>query len=927
VVTLIPPVQITTTSLPNGTAGAAYNASLAATGGVAPYTWSAVSGLPAGLSLSATGAISGTPTTAGSYNVTVKVTDAAAYQATAVVAIVIAAATCQNCGGLGITTTSLPAGTVGAAYSATLAATGGTPSYTWSISAGNLPPGLTVAPATGVISGTPSSAGSSSFTAMVTDSASPHNTASQALAISVTATPATDQYGGLMSLTSPGGITGKWGVEKYPTADGYGRWLFTTPAGHGLWCGSQFAITKPTGLNVTAKYATDLNWEKAALDRYTGWGFNCIAEYADLGLLIDMNNSLLGQSVPTFEGDQYPYDAIGRRTMIAGQSLPTDAVKDLDQAAGFYTGYNSNIADGFDPNFATYSAGLAAARAGDYTGGPFLNAYNIAVSVSDLDYMLGFGPGPDDCTTPDGAYHPHIGWMALASPLNFYANWQDTGNVYDVQNWIFTNPKVYAKNNLVSYLETEYTSIGALNAAWGSSYTAFNTAATRYTGESVGSTNGVVTSLSHTLAHSGVSPESLLIKVDGVPMATDPGRALGTIVGRWPDGTTVLGGTINYSNGNLTVASSSHNQFDLQGSGSVSWGTVNLGNTNIVPGTVIIRLEGSSGTSAPDCRLGDDQDTGNTLQTNTNCSGGYTISGTLNHSAGTITSFTVTPAITSSYWVQFQYYYNTPLPGTHAVTVDYDVNGFGVGTTLADENGSHTAWLGSTDGLLAKSAVPMAVWTDLSNWLLNYSNAFYASTIDAIRSYFPNHLIIGPMSGIGGHAGCPRKQIVQGTMNHADFTGFSQVTQPLLNMLVTWGLGDKPIMDSWEGATANPDSPFSAQGPGDGLVAYQYATQPLRGAAMASLINSALTARGSGGTSYQMMGIKFWAYSDTTWEVTNYGLTTPLDNAYDGLEATTGAHACSIPLQSYTCGGEAANYGDAVTAVRNALATWMARVR
>jgi hypothetical protein len=76
-----------------------------------------------------------------------------------------------------------------------------------------------------------------------------------------------------------------------------------------------------------------------------------------------------------------------------------------------------------------------------------------------------------------------------------------------------------------------------------------------------------------------------------------------------------------------------------------------------------------------------------------------------------------------------------------------------------------------------------------------------------------------------------------------------------------------------------------------------------------------------------MMGIKFWAYSDTTWEVTNYGLTTPLDNAYDGLEATTGAHACSIPLQSYTCGGEAANYGDAVTAVRNALATWMARVR
>ena len=43
-VTLIPPVQITTTSLPGGTAGTAYNATLAATGGVAPYTWSLASG-------------------------------------------------------------------------------------------------------------------------------------------------------------------------------------------------------------------------------------------------------------------------------------------------------------------------------------------------------------------------------------------------------------------------------------------------------------------------------------------------------------------------------------------------------------------------------------------------------------------------------------------------------------------------------------------------------------------------------------------------------------------------------------------------------------------------------------------------------------------------------------------------------------------
>jgi len=87
---------------------------------------------------------------------------------------------------LNISTPSLPAGTVGTVYSQTLAATGGTSPYTnWVVSSGTLPAGLALAPATGVISGTPTTAATSNFTVSVTDAATA--TVSKALSITVNA--------------------------------------------------------------------------------------------------------------------------------------------------------------------------------------------------------------------------------------------------------------------------------------------------------------------------------------------------------------------------------------------------------------------------------------------------------------------------------------------------------------------------------------------------------------------------------------------------------------------------------------------------------------------------------------------------------------------------------------------------------------------
>ena len=128
-------LAITTSSLPNGTTGVAYSATLAAAGGTGPYTWSILSGLlPTGLGLgTTTGIISGTPSTSGTYNVTMTVSDSVGGQASKLLGIVIAAGICTGCPSLTITTTAVPSGTIGTAYSSTLTATGGAPPYTWSI--------------------------------------------------------------------------------------------------------------------------------------------------------------------------------------------------------------------------------------------------------------------------------------------------------------------------------------------------------------------------------------------------------------------------------------------------------------------------------------------------------------------------------------------------------------------------------------------------------------------------------------------------------------------------------------------------------------------------------------------------------------------------------------------------------------------------
>jgi hypothetical protein len=71
-------LSIITTTLPNAVEGSPYLQTLSATGGVPPYSWAIQSGsLPAGITLSSAGVLSGTPSVSGSFIFTVQVTDSA----------------------------------------------------------------------------------------------------------------------------------------------------------------------------------------------------------------------------------------------------------------------------------------------------------------------------------------------------------------------------------------------------------------------------------------------------------------------------------------------------------------------------------------------------------------------------------------------------------------------------------------------------------------------------------------------------------------------------------------------------------------------------------------------------------------------------------------------------------------------------------
>ncbi len=217
---------VLTTPNPQAIAGVPYTQFLLEQGGVGHITWSLQSGpLPTGLTLnSSNGLISGTPTVTGTYPLIITATDSSSPAKS--VAFNVTLTVLPH---LVITTPTLPNGTEGVLYTATINTTGGTPPISFSITNTAFPPGLTITqPATSpsdTLTGTPTLAGIYNFSESVADSGNPQQMGTQNYTVTILPQPATNL---VASPQGTGHVTLTWVGSPSPDVAGYNIHIGTT---------------------------------------------------------------------------------------------------------------------------------------------------------------------------------------------------------------------------------------------------------------------------------------------------------------------------------------------------------------------------------------------------------------------------------------------------------------------------------------------------------------------------------------------------------------------------------------------------------------------------------------------------------------------------------------------------------------------------
>lgn len=308
-----------------------------------------------------------------------------------------------------------------------------------------------------------------------------------------------DIYGGSPYLQCTGSGAGHSGdpTNTFAYTEKIGnRWWICDPLGNVYFMKSvtyqQPTVTTQQGTVLPTKYATGLssayggNWAVAMLQRWQNWGINMIGDDSSTYLRPWFSSSGFWPSGDHTLPSQYrtPQEEIlnsGRYVMLntygnaacgSASANTTPYVKETMQgvSSSIALPYRYNYPDWFDPHFAACLASVITSSGmhGEATGSYKDFFFMITIDEGDQAGGLISSAGQTFKTIPNGHnVQAHPGWVALVtSPVQTSATVLGVGETYSDCN-------VYTKEQLVTNLIAKYGTIGALNLAWGSSYTSF----------------------------------------------------------------------------------------------------------------------------------------------------------------------------------------------------------------------------------------------------------------------------------------------------------------------------------------------------------------------------------------------------------------------------------------------------------------------
>lgn len=681
-----------------------------------------------------------------------------------------------------------------------------------------------------------------------------------------------DQYGG-SPLLHCANKTGHFVLTKLNN-----RWWFCDPDGNvfiAMSVGGVGTVHNPTrdckGINVypilIAKYGdTTYNWGWQTLKRMTAWGFNSVGQ----------------DSVPYVKpGEKCPKcDWPGRKQPISlpyltepkpaeyasvnQAGLLSEPIK--DEVAGSNDNYKAwrgtALYDVFDPKLDTWwrkaladpsRLGMSVIREND----PYL----LGVLTDDSDYFWGAGGGPDFAS---GHTSANVAWMTLiTSPVQTFTQ----SSAFENKSFVYQTTEVFSKAlatnpetpcsiaepcSLRDYLWQKYKGdIHALNKAWKSNYTTFDSTGTTVSNEMVGTGDGTTTVFTHRLAHAPVSPYTLLFRVGGA----------------------AIGGDCPWFRRACGIK------------------TANTGSLGSPTRGLIAEISSS-----------------------------------INYEGGSLTiSFTTPPAKGAS------------------INVDYIYGGWMAGGTgLMDEDGSHTGWVGTNPFCLeganpdypkyfsctgggGRNPVPNAnpaLGADLDNWVPQFAAKYFKTMHDELRAV--SHVPYFGLDVLGSWGAPAFSKMLEGASPYLDgaYVGIQywepkpspEVFQSASQYLTQY-LGDKPMMTFSVIRAQNDSSMYCRASPESNNMP----DQATRGQMWYNMVQYLLTTPGHNGD-MQFVGFDWWSWVD--FQNLNMGLVSLHDNAYDGHEAVAKQVPCSPPLETYTCGGEEKDYGNAIDKVKQANELW-----